>query len=402
MHVSVGFSDNPDTTLAGTQAAQNALRQSGRDGACDFVLLFSTARHDAKLLRDAVASVFGPSVRITGGAAVGAITNDRFGYSGDQVGLAAFWQQKTRCTTLAESGLTGDEEEVGRGLAQRLADAGITRQSPAVLLYDAVDRTQGGMRLIMATPLLAGIEKELGFLPECLVGAGLMGDYACSPTKQWVNSDVVQHHAIALTFSGDVRIDNVIMHGCRPATGYYTVTKAAQQAILEINGQPALKFIDSLLGDSIAPEQYPFILIFGINNGDKWEDFDEKNYASRLCLAIDKEHDAIIMFEPDMIEGTQFQIMYRTFDLSYMKPEIEKTFANLRGRKPVFAFYINCAGRAAGRAGVDQEDAVMLQDIVANRVPLLGIYSGVEIASVMGCPRALDWTGVFCLFSVTG
>jgi hypothetical protein len=398
MHVSVGFSDNPDTMVAGAQAARNALKQSGRDDACDFVLLFSTTRHDATLLRDAVASVVGPSACITGGAAIGTITNDRFGYSGDQVGLAAFW--RPRCTTLVESGLTGDEETVGRRLAQRLADAGVTRQSPVVLFYDAIDRTQGGIRMIMATPLLAGIEKELGFLPDSLVGAGLMGDYACSPTKQWVNSDIVQHHAIALTFCNDLRIDNVIMHGCRPATGYYTVTKAAQQAILEINGQPALKFIDSLLGHSVLPEQYPFLLIFGINSGDKWGDFDEESYASRLCLAIDKEHDAIIMFEPDMVEGTQFQIMYRTFDLSYMKPEIEKTFANLKGRKPVFAFYINCAGRAAGRAGVDQEDAVMLQDIVANRVPLLGIYSGVEIAPVMGYPRALDWTGVFCLFSV--
>jgi hypothetical protein len=398
MHVSVGFSDNPDTTLAGIQATRNALRLSGRNDACDFVLLFSTVRHDAKLLHDTVASIVGPSALITGGAAIGTITNDRFGYSGDQIGLAAFWQ--SRCTTLAEGGLTDDEEAVGRRLAQRLADAGVTRQSPVVLFYDTIDRTQGSMRMIMATPLLAGIKKELGFLPDYLIGAGLMGDYACSSTKQWVNSTIVQHNAIALTFGGDLRIDNTIMHGCRPATGYYTVTKAAQQAILEINGQPALKFLDSLLGHSILPEQYPFFLILGINSGDKWGDFDENNYASRLCLAIDREHDAIVMFEPDMIEGTQFQIMYRSFDLSYMKPEIEKTFANLKGRKPVFAFYINCAGRAAGRAGIDQEDAVMLQDIVANRVPLLGIYSGVEIAPIMGCPRALDWTGVFCLFSV--
>ena len=42
----------------------------------------------------------------------------------------------------------------------------------------------------------------------------------------------------------------------------------------------------------------------------------------------------------------------------------------------------------------------MVQDTVAGRAPILGIYTGVEIASIMGRPRGLDWTGVFCLFSV--
>lgn len=71
------------------------------------------------------------------------------------------------------------------------------------------------------------------------------------------------------------------------------------------------------------------------------------------------------------------------------------------GRKPVFALYIDCAGRAAGYAGTDLEDALAVQKTIAGRAPLMGIYSGVEIASVGGRPRGLDWTGVFCLFSVS-
>ncbi|MDR1920541.1 MAG: FIST C-terminal domain-containing protein, partial [Candidatus Adiutrix sp.] len=74
--------------------------------------------------------------------------------------------------------------------------------------------------------------------------------------------------------------------------------------------------------------------------------------------------------------------------------------AGLGGRKPVFAFYVNCAGRAAGYAGTDLEDALTVQRVVAGRAPLMGIYSGVEIAPVKGKSRGLDWTGVFCLFSV--
>jgi len=399
MQVGVGYSENPDTVKAGVQAAQNALRQGGRDRPCDLLLLFATARHDARILRDAVASVVGASVPIVGGGAVGAITNDQFGYAGDQIVLAVLWLDEIQCQVIAEGGLLDDEESTGERVGRTMSALDVGATSPTMLFYDSIDRSKGGMRLVMASPLLDGIEKGLGFLPP-LVGAGLMGDYINTPCCQWTGNDVVQNNALALTFKGDLRIDSVIMHGCRPTTGYYTVTRVDKQTVLEINGEPALTFVDKLLGSSISPEEYAFFLIFGMNQGEHWGEFDEKSYVNRLCLAIDRERDGIVMFEPDMVEGTRFQIMHRSLNLDYIAPKVERLFSQLDGRRPVFAFYIDCAGRAAGYAGIDQEDAVMVQQVVADRVPLLGIYTGVEIASVIGRPRALDWTGVFCLFSV--
>jgi len=401
MRVGVGYSDNPDTTMAGMQAAMSALKQASHGEPCDLVLVFFTARHEAGVLREAVESVVGPAVLIIGGAAVGAISNDRFGYAGDQIILAAFWMERGNYNFFCEGGLKESEEEAGRRLGLKLAEIGIKPESPVLLFYDAIDRVGDQVRMIMATPLLRGLEKSLGFLPD-LIGAGMQGDYMASATRQIVRNEVLQHHALALSFSGEVRVDTVIMHGCRPATGYYTVTKADQQTVLEINGQPALKFMASILQDSIPPEAFPYFLILGMNRGDKWGVFDEESYANRLCLAIDKERDGLVMFEPDMVEGTEFQIMYRSFDLAYIPPRIEKTFAGLaaEGRKPVLALYIDCAGRAAGYAGTDLEDALVVQKTVAGRAPLMGIYSGVEIASVKGRPRGLDWTGVFSLFSV--
>ena len=40
-----------------------------------------------------------------------------------------------------------------------------------------------------------------------------------------------------------------------------------------------------------------------------------------------------------------------------------------------------------------------VQRAIGAHVPLLGFYSGVEIARVGGQLQALDWTGVLCLFS---
>lgn len=401
MRVGVGYSENPDTAIAGVQAAQAALKHSGRNAPCDLVLLFATARHDPRILRGSITSVLGASVPVMGGGAVGVMTNDQYGYAGDQIGLAAFWFDGLEYKLISEGGLNFQKEiEVGTALGRSLAGAGTTQDTPVMLFYDAIDRSSGDMRMVMATPLLAALEKSLGFLPN-LVGAGLQGDYIASPTKQWTGDGLEPHQALSLSFPSGINLDSVILHGCRPSTGYYTVTKADQQVILEINGVPALRFVEDLLGPSICVDEYPFFLIFGINRGDKWGEFDEKIYANRLCLAIDKERDGIVMFEPDMVEGTVFQVMHRALDLDYMAPKMENLFARLGGRKPVFAFYIDCAGRAAGYAGTDLEDALVVQKSVGDRAPLLGIYSGVEIAPVMGQPRALDWTGVFCLLSVS-
>ncbi|MDR1677553.1 MAG: FIST C-terminal domain-containing protein [Deltaproteobacteria bacterium] len=399
MHTGVGYSENPDTFMGGVQAVTEAINEGGKSRTCDLVLIFATAGHDAFILRQAVASVVGESVPIVGGAATGAISNKKFGYSGDQIIIAVFWLETVNFKLVTEGGLKQSEEETGRNLGQKLGQYVNDSFKPVLLFYDAINREGEKVTMLMATPLLKGFEEGLGFMPN-LVGAGLQGDYVASPSWQWTGDGVCQHHALALTFGGSVQMDSIIMHGCRPATSYYTVTKADHQTILEINNRPAITFIDELLGHSIPPERYPFFLIFGINKGDRWGEFNEESYASRLCLALDKERNGIVMFEPDMVAGTEFQIMFTGFDLKYIPPRIESIFKKIKNRKPAFALYINCAGRAAAYSGADEEDAITVQNSIAGRVPLLGIYSGVEIAAIQGRPRGLDWTGVFALFSV--
>ena len=398
MQVGIGYSELPDSTAAGIQAAESAIERSGRLEPCDMVLLFCTSRHHQQVLRDAVASVIGESIPIYGGGAVGIITNEIFGYAGDQVGVACFWMDGSGYHVSTESGMLESEEESGVRLGKKLGRLGTTPDSPVMLFYDAVDRSKGDVRLLMATWLLKGIEKGLGFLPD-LTGAGIQGDHVCTPTGQFTGDGISNENVMALTFSDDICIDSAIMHGCRPASAYFTVTKAEGPIILEINGKRAIDFVDELLDSAITPEEYPFFLLFGINHGNKWEEYDEDKYASRLCLDIDKERGGIVMFEPDMVAGTEFQLMFRSLDLDYMKPKIEAIFDHLGDREPVLAVYIDCAGRCAGYGGAEMEDALVLQKTVNGRVPLLGLYTGVEIGSIAGRPRGLDWTGVFCLIS---
>ena len=397
MQVGVGFSNNPDSRAAGRKAAKAALKPDRTD-ICSFVLLFNTVRHNQQLLREAVAEATGNPDHIYGGGAVGIITNDAFGYAGYQVGVACIWLDESECTILVEKELDKGEMAAGARLGGRLEQMGTKPDSPVMIFYDTINQTADGINLLTATWLLEGIKKALGYFPN-ITGAGLMGDHLCSPTRQYIGAEIAEHTVFSLAFSDDICMDSVIMHGCRPASPYYTVTRAEGPVILEINGTAAVDFMDGLLGPAIKPENYPFFLLFGINQGERWGEYNENDYVSRLCLSIDKERGGIVMFEPDMVAGTEFQLMFRSLDLDYMKPKIDSLFSRLDGREPIFAVYFDCAGRCAGYGGVDMEDAFVIQEAVQDRVPLLGLYTGVEIATVSKIPRGLDWTGVFIVFT---
>jgi len=398
MKVGVGCSDLPDSATAGRQAVEAAVRSAGRSGPCDAALLFCTSNANAAVLRKSVVAAIGADIPIYGGGSAGIITNDYYGYAGDQVGVALFWLDGAKLDAIISPGLAESEEKAGAELGAGLAKLGLGQDTQLMLFYDSMRRTDQSAELVMATWLLAAIEKSVGFMPP-LVGAGMMGNYQFAPVGQFLGDGIGEQAAELLAFGGGIRIDTAIMHGCRPASKYFTVTKAEGPVILEINNQPALNFVNDQLHGSIMPTDYPFFLIFGINKGERWGEYDEDSYASRLCFGIEPARGGIVMFEPDMVEGTEFQLMFRSLNLGYMKPKINSLFAKLGGREPVFGMYINCAGRAAGYGGVEMEDALVLQQTIFGRVPLLGIYTGVEIAPVMGRPRGLDWTGVFCLFS---
>jgi small ligand-binding sensory domain FIST len=72
------------------------------------------------------------------------------------------------------------------------------------------------------------------------------------------------------------------------------------------------------------------------------------------------------------------------------------------GRQVLMALYIDCAGRASARSGSEIEEAEVLLDEISIPAPLLGFYSGVEIAPVDGRSRSLDWTAVLTVLCFNG
>jgi len=396
----VGFSESADSTRAGVDAASLAMAEAGA-GRCDLALMCSTSKHDPRQLHDGVRSVVGSQCRLIGGYSIGTITRDRLGYEGFQTGVAVMTSDSIQVDMYIETGLPDRECEVGVALGRQIRSKTYAGEANLILMYDSIKRSPAnGFSLNLATPLIEGMSESLGTWPRA-AGVGMMGDMQWNPTYQWFDNRVEQQTAMALVLSGAVRMDTIILHGCKPASAYHRITKAEGQAVVEIDGRPALEVIARLLGTECGRdwEDYPIFVTLGVNKGDKFGDFREEEYANRLCLAVDKDRGALIMFENDLKTGDEIQLMRRSIDFDYVGERVEQLLNRIGPRAPLFAFYIDCAGRASTYCGTDREEAEEVQKAIGSRMPLLGVYSGVEIAKVGASMQALDWTGVLCVFS---
>ncbi|MBN2000428.1 FIST C-terminal domain-containing protein [candidate division KSB1 bacterium] len=400
--VGVGYSENPKSFDAGVEAAKSAVAQA-KISRCDLALLFSTSRHDPVQLRDGVRSIIGSGARLIGGYAFGIITNDRLGYDGYQTGIVVFSSDTIQVDMFIEGGLTNNEYNTGLSLGRQIKSKDYVGTPNIILMYDFVrgEPVEGSLfNKNFSTPIIEGIEKSIGTWPPA-AGIGLLGDWQVNPTYQWFDDRIEQNTTMALVLSGGVTMDNLIMHGCKPSSDYYTVTKADNNTVLEMNGRPAVDIIAELLGPKQFKEwlEFPFFVILGINKGDKFSEFKEENYANRLISGVDQKRGGLIMFEPDLKVGTEVQLMKRSFsDFEYVRQRSEEILEQTRDKNPFFCFYIDCGGRASGYSGTEGEEAEVVQKVIGSKMPLFGIYSGTEIARVGNEMQACVFTGVLCVF----
>jgi hypothetical protein len=394
--IGVGHSEMSDSKKAGIAASRMAL-DKGKIENPDFALIFCSGKHDPWLFMEGVNEILGDTPK-TGGSALGIITNDFIGYEGFEVGVTVISSDTISFKLFKQGDLNIDEMEAGSALGKQIASSIDDDDHSLLLFYDS-SKQQNPPMLNFATLLFAGLQP---FLPDRITsaGGGFLADMQLNTCYQFFNHSVLTQHAVAVVLGGQCKMYTTIMHGCKPASSYMTITKTAGPVIYEINDLPALDVIDELLGrESHIPwKDFALFITLGLNKGDKFGVFDEKSYANRLTLAVDEQNKALIMFEPDLKPGDEVQLMRRSVDLNYIHSGINELNSLAKGTRSVFYFYIDCSGRSKPYSGGEFEDAAEVQKAISGKAPLMGFYSGVEIAKVGDSLQPLDWTGVLCMF----
>jgi hypothetical protein len=138
------------------------------------------------------------------------------------------------------------------------------------------------------------------------------------------------------------------------------------------------------------------MVTLGEKHGNRFGPYDENAYVNRLILSANVERRSITLFEPDFKVGSIIQIMSRdnVLMLDSVRRGAKLMTERCADRDCLLTLYIDCAGRASARSGAEHEEADVLLENLNIKAPLIGFYSGVEIAPVNGSSRPLDWTGV--------
>lgn len=405
MKVGIGYANEIDGLSSGKKVAENAIKNGGIERPA-IVIAFCSGHVDHDEYFKGIQTVIGDKVPIIGGSAVGIITNKSLSYEGFPAGAAIIESENFKSKVAAVGGLDKNEKTAGQKLAEKLSNGADGKL--LLIFYDSIKNvpTETTPPVINASPpLIEGIEERLN-LNVPIIGGGVIGDFEFSRTKQFCGSYVDSQSVVGLLLDGDFKPHFRIMHGCIPKDGIcHKVTKVEGSVLYELDGRPIVEIIDDQYGSDEWRKQIPINrLTLAVNHGAKFEDFKEKNFVNRLISGALPNGKGVLLFEPDLSEGDEIIFMLR--DGTMMIDSARKNSSELldeivaNGEKPAFGLYIDCAGRTAKMSETLTEEALEVQSICnQHNVPLIGFYSGVEIAPLMGKSRGLDWTGVLLILA---
>ena len=404
--IGIGYDNDHEAYRLGQSIAGSALQSGGIDHA-DVLLAFCSDHVDLGLFYDGLRSVVGDATPIIGGSSLGVITNDKLSYHGYPAAAAAIKSDSVRFAVSSAGGMDQDELLAGQLMISGLE---LSKADKLLLLfYDSIRIPASPSSppvLNSSVFLLDGVEGKLaGHVP--IFGAGLIGDFNFNRTQQFCGFRIDTQQVVGCMVAGDFFVYNAIMHGCIPLDGVYRkITKIKDDVIYELDSQPVVPIINQLFGNSKWQDERPIIsnLTIGVNHGDRFDNPHESHYVNRLITGVVHDGAGIGMFEADLNVGQDIQFMVR--DNRMMMKSVGDNVAEImtkiksEGRRPFFALYINCGGRAAEQSITEEEEATEIQKVMKEAgVPFLGFYSGVEIAPMMGRSRGLDWTGVLIILA---
>jgi hypothetical protein len=254
--------------------------------------------------------------------------------------------------------------------------------------------------------LLDGLYEGLGDSQPLVIGAGILADLGLSSGYVLDGRKACRHAAVAVVLPLSLAGQVAIMHGCVPASPFLEITRIEGARVLELDGRPALTVVEERLRVSrteLMDRQPLPSLTLGQKHGDPYAPFNDGQYVNRLVIAVDPADDALVLFEADFQVGSRVQLMaYEPWRMiESAREQTQSLLASLPPQPLLFGLYIDCAGRSTAFSGMEEDEAAPVRQQIGAQCPLLGFYSGVEIAPFMGRARPLDWTGVLAVFTLT-
>ncbi len=383
----VGMSRHHNPSIAGREAAEQALQEAGVDRP-DFVFMFGSIGYDQRSLLRVVRETT-RGAPLTGCSAEGTIDGDDADESNFSVVVTVISSDELRWRNGIVRGLEAEPRAVGKQVAKDLL-AHLSTDTIGLFVFpdglkDFIVPTEN-----LVDNFFTGLEENLPskrFLPMWGGGANASFNNMASATYQYCNDEVITDGVSYALLSGKARAGWAISHGCIPIGGERIVTRSQGNIIYEIDGKPAMEVF----------EEY-------IPKGGLTDDREWIHYAISLSLCFkapsymkDEEYvvrgmptvsmaDGSITVQTEVPEGTSIWLSSRdkekiTTGFDRMAAQIKN---QLGGEKPKLVFQFECGTR--GKTMFREQEKLQIlkrfRKSLDPDAPWVGFYTVGEIGPV--------------------
>jgi small ligand-binding sensory domain FIST len=195
----------------------------------------------------------------------------------------------------------------------------------------------------------------------------------------------------------DVPVRTIVSQGCAPIGRDAVVTRAEENVVFELAGEPALERLKADLG-SLPPERLRLAangLLVGIVIDENRAEYRRGDYLVRALLGADEDSGAIAVGDEVRVGQT---IRFHVRDAASADEDLRESLAGgLAGETAAGALLFTCNGRGTHMFSEPDHDARAVSDAVGSSA-LAGFFCGGEIGPVGGRAFLHGFTATAAVF----
>ncbi|HZN13235.1 MAG TPA: FIST N-terminal domain-containing protein [Acidimicrobiales bacterium] len=270
----------------------------------------------------------------------------------------------------------GREVEDGPGVVLWAA----TLDAPVAPVHLTVGRTADGLALggwpddlpfepaallLLADPFSFPAEPFFDHLADRYPGLPIVGGNASAASgpggnRLVVDDTVTTSGAVGALVGPGIDIDLVVSQGCRPVGQPFAVTRAEENVVFELGGEPAFSRLTDI-ADKMAEEEASVLrngVLLGVVVDERKLDYERGDFLARNLIQIDRGSGAVAVGDVVPV-GTTAQYLVR--DARTADDDLREL---LVGRRAQGALVFTCNGRGARFFTKPDHDALVVAELL--------------------------------------
>lgn len=357
---------------AAARACAAAVREALGPGSLDLILVFFSGHHvgAAGGIADALRESLSPRC-LAGASAHGVVSEAREHEEGATVSVIAARLPGVRISPFVLmnelwAGAVGD---------------------PAALAAAAPGSESAELVLLLGDPFSLDVERVLHAFNRHRPGTRVVGGLASAAGRPRGNALILNEWTaneggIGIALEGALRVDVIVSQGCRPIGPPLEVTRAAQNVLIELDGQPALERAEQVL-QALTPAERE-----GLRNGlyvgrpVRPDATGRGDYLIRNLLGADRDRGVLAIGD---LARERERIRLHVRDAEAAREDLAMLLAPQEfDARAAGALLFACNGRGVGLYGTPDGDIAPLQSALGGGVPAAGMFCAGEIGPVGG------------------